>query len=70
MVAVCAGDLGDEGVSPQQAEFAADPGRATADLLFVVVGLGKEEGTEVAIAEAVDGELAVIDGGQQCPVVG
>jgi hypothetical protein len=56
-------DLGDQDVSPQQAEFAADPGGATAKLLFVVGSLGKEEGAEIAIAEAMDGELTVIDGG-------
>jgi len=50
-------------VSPQQAEFAADPGGATAKLLFVVGSLGKEDGAEIAIAEAIDGELTVIDGG-------
>jgi len=57
------GNLGDESVSPQQAKFAADPGGATANLLFVVGGVGKEDGAEIAIAEAVDGELTVIDGG-------
>ena len=56
-------DLGDQSVSPQQAEFAADPGGATAKLLFVVGSLGKEDGAEIAIAEAIDGELPVIDGG-------
>ena len=60
---MCAQDFGDQGVSPQQAEFAADPGGATAKLLFVVGSLGKEEGAEIAIAEAMDGELTVIDGG-------
>jgi hypothetical protein len=44
------------------AEFAADPGGATAKLLFVVGSLGKEDGAEIAIAEAIDGELTVIDG--------
>jgi hypothetical protein len=44
------------------AEFAADPGGATAKLLFVVGSLGKEDGGEIAIAEAIDGELTVIDG--------
>jgi len=57
------GNLGGESVSPQQAKFAADPGGATANLLFVVGGVGKEDGAEIAIAEAVDGELTVIDGG-------
>ena len=56
-------DLCDQSVSPQQAEFAADPGGATAELLFVVGSLGKEDGAEIAIAEAIDGELTVIDGG-------
>jgi hypothetical protein len=56
-------DLGDQSVSSQQAEFAADAGGSTAKLLFVVGSFGKEEGAEIAIAEAIDGELAVIDGG-------
>ena len=56
-------DLGDEGVSPQQAKLAANASRATAKLLFVVGNLGKEDDAEIAIAEAVDCELAVIDGG-------
>jgi len=34
-----------------------------AKLLFVVGSLGKEDGAEIAIAEAVDGEPTVIDGG-------
>jgi hypothetical protein len=55
-------DLGDQSVSPQQAEFAADPGGAPAKLLFVVGSLRKEDGTEIAIAEAIDDELTVIDG--------
>lgn len=58
-----AGNLGDQSVSPQQSKFAADPGGGTVNLLFVVGGLGKEEGAEIAIAEAVDGELTVVDGG-------
>jgi hypothetical protein len=60
---VSAGDLGDQGVSPQQAKFAADPGRATTGFVFVVGSLGEEDGAEIAIAEAIDGELTVIDGG-------
>jgi hypothetical protein len=56
-------DLGDQSVSPQQAEFAADPGGATAKLLFVVGSLG-EDGAEIAIAEAMDSELAVVNGRQ------
>ena len=62
MVAVCARDLVDQGVSPQQAEFAADPGGVAADLVFVVGSLGKEDGAEIAIAEAIDSELAMVDG--------
>jgi hypothetical protein len=56
-------DLVDQGVSPQQAKLAADPGGATAQLLLVIRSLGKEDGAEIAIAEAVDSELPVIDGG-------
>ena len=57
-------DLGDQSVSPQQAKFAADPGRVAAGLLFVVGSLGEEDGAEMAIAEAMDSELAVVNGGQ------
>ena len=44
-------DLGNQSVSPQQAELAADPGGAPAKLLFVVGSLGKEDGMEIAIAK-------------------
>jgi hypothetical protein len=33
-------------------------------LLFVVGSLGEEDGAEIAIAEAMDSELAVVNGGQ------
>ena len=48
-------------LSPQQAKSAADPGRAAADLGFMVTRLGEEAGAQIAIAEAVDGELAVVE---------
>jgi len=57
-------DFGDQGMSPEQAKFAADPGRATTGFVFVVGALGEEDGAEMAITEAVDGELSVVDGGQ------
>lgn len=47
LVAVCAGDLSDQGVSPEQAKFAADPGRATAALLFVGSSFWKEDGEDI-----------------------
>jgi hypothetical protein len=50
-------------VSPQQAKFTADPGGASPKFFFVVGSLGKEDGAEMAIAEAMDGELTVIDRG-------
>jgi hypothetical protein len=55
---VCAHDFGDQGVSPQQTKFAANPGRVAAPLLFVVGSLGEEDGAEIAVAEAMDSELA------------
>jgi len=61
---VCTDDFGDHGVSPQQTKFAANPGRVAAALLFVVGSLGEEDGAEIAIAEAMDSELTVVDGGQ------
>ena len=41
---MCANDFGDQGVSPQQTKFAANPGRVAACLLFVVGSLGEEDG--------------------------
>ena len=64
MVAVVAHDFGDQGVGPQQAKFAANPSRVAAALLFVVGSLGEEDGAEIAIAEAMDSELAVVNGRQ------
>ena len=61
---MCADDFGDHGVSPQQTKFAANPGRVASSLLFVVGSLGEEDGAEIAIAEAMDNEFAVVDGGQ------
>ena len=39
-------------------------------MLFVVGILGEEDGAEIAVAEAMDSELAVVDGGEECSVVG
>ena len=50
--------FGDQGVGPQQAKFAANPGRVAAGLLFVVGSLGEEDGAEIAIAEA-NGEFGI-----------
>ena len=41
----------------------ANPGGVAASLLFVVGSLGEEDGAEIAVAEAMDSELAVVDGG-------
>jgi hypothetical protein len=46
---VCSHDFGDQGVSPQQTKFAANPGRVAAPLLFVVGSLGEEDGAEIAL---------------------
>jgi hypothetical protein len=67
---VCAHDFGDQGVSPQQAKFAANPGRVAASLWFVVGSLGEKDGAEIAVAEAMDSELTVVDGGKECSVIG
>jgi hypothetical protein len=67
---VCAHDFGDQGVSPQQTKFAANPGRVEASLLFVVGSLGEEDGAKIAVAEAMDSELTVVDGGKECSVIG
>ena len=67
---MCTHDLGDQGVSPQETKFAANPGRMAAALLFVVGSLGEEDGAEIAVAEAMDSELAVVDGGKECSVIG
>jgi len=57
-------------VSPQQTKFAANPGRVAASLLFVVASLAEEDRAEIAVAEAMDSELAVIDGGKEASVIG
>jgi hypothetical protein len=67
---VCADDFGDQGVSPQQTKFAANPGRMASSLLFVVGSLAEEDGAEIAVAEAMDSELAVVDGGKEASVLG
>jgi hypothetical protein len=67
---VCAHDFGDQGVSPQQTKFAANPSRVVASLLFVVGSLAEEDGAEIAVAEAMDSELTVVDGGKECSVIG
>jgi hypothetical protein len=45
------------------ANLVSQCGRATTGFVFVVGSLGEEDGAEIAIAEAIDGELTVIDGG-------
>jgi len=67
---VCADDFGDQGVSPQQTKFTANPGRVASPLLFVVGTLAEEDGAEIAVAEAMDSELAVVDGGKEASVIG
>jgi hypothetical protein len=67
---VCAYDFGDQGVSPQQTKFAANPGRVPTSLLLVVGSLAEEDGAEIAVAKAMDSELAVVDGGKECSVIG
>jgi hypothetical protein len=67
---VCADDFGDQGVSPQQTKFAANPGRVASPLLFVVGSLAEEDGAEIAVAEAMDSELTVVDGGKEASVIG
>ena len=67
---MCARDFSDQGVSPQQTKFAANPGRVAAALLFVVGSLAEEDGAEITVAEAVDSELAVVDGRKEASVIG
>jgi hypothetical protein len=55
---------------PPRTKFASNPGRVAAPLLFVVGSLGEEDGAEMAVAEAMDSELAVVDCGEECSVVG
>ena len=55
---------------PQQTRFAANPGTMASFLLLVIGSLAEEDGAEIAVAEAMDGELAVVDGGKECSVVG
>jgi hypothetical protein len=39
-------------------------------LLLVVCSLAEEDGAEIAVAEAMDSELAVVDGGKERSVIG
>src|SRR4051812_49163460 len=68
-VAVCAGDLGDQAVSAEQPELSSDPGGTTQSFAGVFWGRGKEEGLQVAVAEAAEGELTARDCGQQRTVI-
>ena len=57
---MCTDDFGDQGVSAQQTKFAATPGRVATSRLCVVGSLAEEDGAEIAVAEAMDSELAVV----------
>jgi hypothetical protein len=57
-------------VGPQQTRLAANQGGVAASLLFVVVSLAEEDGVEIAVGEAMDSELAVVDGGKACGCYG
>ena len=48
-------------VSTEHAELAADRGGATAAFLGAGGSAGKQQGLEIAMAQAVDGKLAPID---------
>lgn len=57
-------------MSTKQSEVSAHPDRAAAGFLRRPGGAGKEDGLQIPIAEAVDGERAVADGFQQRAVIG
>ena len=62
-------DFADQIVGAKQSKLAADPGGASAGLLGVDE-TGKEDASEIAIAESVEGKLAAMDGCEQGAVVG
>ena len=62
-------DFADQIVGAKQSKLAADPGGASAGLLGVDE-TGKEDASEIAIAESVEGKLATMDGCEQGAVVG
>ena len=70
VIAMSARHFLDEAMSPQQPAFPADGSRAPS-WVFRCVGWGRvEQGLEVAVAEAVDEEVAVSDRRQEIFVVG
>lgn len=62
LITVRASDFGDESVSTKQPELSAHPGRAAAGFLRRVAGAGKEDGSQIPVAESGEGELAAADG--------
>jgi hypothetical protein len=56
-----AGDFGNQAVGAKQAKLSAHPS-GTAAGVFGVGKARKEDGSQIAIAEAIEGELATADG--------
>src|SRR5712691_8870719 len=69
VIAVGTSDLVDQTVGAQQAEFATGPGGASAGLGRGGRGLSEAESLQIAIAHAVQGELAATDGLDQLAVI-
>ena len=67
--AIGAGNFGNQAMSVQQCQSPRDLGGLGALLLFVV-GLPKQQGPDVAVAEALQSPFAPVDGGQQLGVGG
>ena len=63
-------DLFDEAVSAKHSEHAANAGRAPAFFLGRIGGRVPEQFLEIAIAEAINGEFAAVDGLEELEVFG
>ena len=62
VIAMSTWNFANEPVGSQQPEFATDLGRASSSFLGARGQLGKKEVLQVAVAEAVEDELATVDG--------
>jgi len=63
-------DFVDQAVGSQKAELATGPAWASAGFTWGRGVLGKAEVLQIAVAKAVQGELATADDLQQVPVIG
>jgi len=69
-IAMGMGQFTDNTVSAKEPELAADGCGAAPGLLFGCCRFGVEQRLQIAVAEAVDGELAAANGPQQFRIAG